>query len=71
MFILFYLNKTNKICQTDYFDIKMYIIYTSGSQPVGRASRGGASRLQDGRKKNLKKKICKFFLSLNYCHKKL
>ncbi len=40
----------------------------SGSQPVGQ---GGASRLQDGRKQNLKKKKMLIFLSLNYCHKKL
>ncbi len=47
---------------------------TGGARPPGGArtlSRGGASRLQDGRKKNLKKKLCKFFLSLNYCHEKL
>ncbi len=49
------------------------VLFTSSSSVVlnrwgADTLPGGASRLQDEKKK---KKMCTFFFSLNYCHKKL
>ncbi len=55
-----------KDCAEQLTDVLTQWFSTGGARTL---SRGGASRLQD--KKINKKNTCKFFLSLNYCHKKL